>query len=48
MRAFNVIPRHQEWDTVFWEQYQNPIYHGDGTPADLAPTARQALEALLP
>jgi len=48
MRAFNVIPRHQEWDTLFWEQYQNLIYRGQGTPADLAPTAREELEALLP
>jgi multiple sugar transport system substrate-binding protein len=48
MRAFNVIPRHQEWDTVFWDQYQNLIFHDEGTPAEVAPQARQALEALLP
>lgn len=48
MRAFNIIPRHQEWDTAFWEEYQIKIYKGEGTPADLAPAARTALEALLP
>jgi multiple sugar transport system substrate-binding protein len=48
MRALNVIPRHQEWDTMFWEEYQNKIYHDEGTPAELAPAAREKLEALLP
>jgi multiple sugar transport system substrate-binding protein len=48
MRAFNIIPRHQEWDTLFWSDFQDPLYHDRGTAADLAAAARPKLEALLP
>ncbi|MBA3780043.1 MAG: sugar ABC transporter substrate-binding protein [Chloroflexi bacterium] len=48
MRAFNVIPRHQEWDGLFWSDFQDPVFHDKSTPAEAAPTARQKLEALLP
>lgn len=48
MRAFNIIPRHQEWDALFWSDFQDPLYHKKGTAADLAKAARAKLEALLP
>ncbi|HEX9090746.1 MAG TPA: hypothetical protein VF831_04620, partial [Anaerolineales bacterium] len=48
MRSFNIIPRHAEWDTLFWEQFQDPLYHDKGTVADLATAVRPKLEALLP
>ena len=48
MRSFNIIPKHAEWDTTFWEQFQDPLYHNKGTAADLAKTVRPKLEALLP
>jgi multiple sugar transport system substrate-binding protein len=48
MRSFNIIPRHSEWDTIFWEQFQDPLYHDKGTVADLAAAVRPNLEALLP
>jgi multiple sugar transport system substrate-binding protein len=48
MRAFRVIPKHQEWDTIFWEQLQDPLYSKKGTAADLAKAARAKLEAVLP
>jgi multiple sugar transport system substrate-binding protein len=48
MRSFNIIPRHQEWDTVFWEQFQDPLFHKKGTAEELAKAARPRLEALLP
>ncbi len=48
MRSFNIIPRHSEWDTMFWEQFQDPLYHDKGTVADLAKAIRPKLEALLP
>jgi multiple sugar transport system substrate-binding protein len=48
MRAFNIIPRHQEWDGLFWSDFQDPLYHKKGSVADLAPAAREKLEALLP
>jgi len=48
MRAYRIIPRHPEWDTIFWEQLQDPLYHGKGTAAELAKQARAALEEVLP
>lgn len=48
MRAFRIVPRHQEWDTIFWEQFQDPLFHQKGTAADLAAAARPKLEEVLP
>jgi multiple sugar transport system substrate-binding protein len=48
MRAFNIIPRHQEWDSVFWGDFMDPLFHGEGTAAELAPEIRPLLEELLP
>lgn len=48
MRSFNILPRHQEWDTVFWEDFQDLLFHDQGTAEDLASQARTELEALLP
>jgi multiple sugar transport system substrate-binding protein len=48
MRSFNVIPRHSEWDTIFWEQFQDLLFHKKGTAADLAAAARPKLEEVLP
>ena len=48
MRSFNIIPRHAEWDTIFWEQFQDPLYHNKGTAEELATEIRPKLEALLP
>ena len=36
MRAFNILPRHQEWDTIFWGDFMDPLFHGEGTAAELA------------
>jgi multiple sugar transport system substrate-binding protein len=48
MRSFNIIPKHAEWDTTFWEQFQDPLFHKKGTAEDLSKTARAKLEELLP
>jgi multiple sugar transport system substrate-binding protein len=48
MRAFRIIPRHQEWDTIFLEQFQDPLYHKKGTIEDLAKSARATLETVMP
>jgi multiple sugar transport system substrate-binding protein len=48
MRSFNVVPRHSEWDTIFWEQFQDLLFHKKGTAADLAAAARPKLEEVLP
>jgi multiple sugar transport system substrate-binding protein len=48
MRAFNVLPRHQEWDTIFWGEFMDPLFHGEGTAAELAAEIRPLLEEVLP
>lgn len=48
MRAFNVIPQHQEWDSVFWGEFMDPLFQKKAQPADLAPEMRARLEAFLP
>ena len=48
MRAFLIVPRHQEWDTIFFEQFQDPLFHKKGTAEDLAKAARPQLESVLP
>jgi multiple sugar transport system substrate-binding protein len=48
MRSFNIIPRHAEWDTIFWEQFQDLLFHDKGSAAELAAAARPKLEELLP
>jgi hypothetical protein len=48
MRSFNVIPRHSEWDTIFWEQFQDLLFHQKDTAENLAKAARPKLEEVLP
>ena len=48
MRAFNILPRQQEWDSIFWSDFMDPLFHGEGTAADLAAELRPDLEAVLP
>jgi multiple sugar transport system substrate-binding protein len=48
MRAFNIIPRHTDWDTIFWEQFQDPLFHKKGTAEELAKAVRPKLEEVLP
>jgi len=46
-RSFRIVPRQSEWDTAFWEKFQDPLYQGKGTATDLAKTARPQLEIAL-
>jgi multiple sugar transport system substrate-binding protein len=48
MRGFRNVPKQTEWDTIFWEQFQDPLYHDKGTAADLAKSTRPKLEEVLP
>jgi multiple sugar transport system substrate-binding protein len=48
MRAFNILPRHQEWDSIFWGDFMDPLFHHEGTAAELAPEIRPLLEEVLP
>lgn len=46
-RAFRIVPRQSEWDTTFWEQFQDPLFQSKGTVEELAKAARPQLDALL-
>ena len=46
-RSFRIVPRQSEWDTTFFEKFQDPLFQGKGTAADLAKTARPQLESAL-
>jgi multiple sugar transport system substrate-binding protein len=48
MSAFTVIPRQQEWDTIFWSDFMDPLLHDQGTAEELAPEIRPQLEEVLP
>jgi multiple sugar transport system substrate-binding protein len=46
-RSFRIVPKQSDWDTVFWEQFQDPLFHKKGTAEELAKQARPELEAAL-
>lgn len=46
-RSFRIVPRQSEWDTIFWEKFQDPLYQGKGTAEELAKSARTELESVL-
>jgi multiple sugar transport system substrate-binding protein len=48
MRSFTILPRHQEWDSIFWGDFMDLLFHGEGTAAELAPAIRPDLESVLP
>ncbi len=48
MSAFTIIPRQQEWDSLFWGSFMDPLFHDQGTAAELAPEIRPQLEEFLP
>ena len=43
-----IVPQQSDWDKVFFEQFQDPLFHSKGTAADLAAKARPKLEETLP
>lgn len=50
MRAFTIIPDFQRWNSVFWEEFMNPLLNDetDLTPEELAEEIRFELEEYLP
>lgn len=48
MRAFTIIPRQQEWDSIFWGDFMDPLFHGEGTAEELGAEVQGDLESLLP
>jgi multiple sugar transport system substrate-binding protein len=47
MRGFQAIPNHGEWDTIFWEQFQDPLFHDEDSAENLAAVAQVLLEEVL-
>lgn len=48
MRALTIIPKQSEFDTVFWEEFQAPLFNGEDTVDNLAEDATILLTDLLP
>jgi multiple sugar transport system substrate-binding protein len=48
MNAFTIIPRQQEWDSVFWTDFMDPLLHDQATAEELAPEIRPQLDELMP
>lgn len=46
-RSFRIVPRQSEWDSTFFEKFQDPLFQKQGAAEDLARAARPELEALL-
>jgi multiple sugar transport system substrate-binding protein len=46
-RSFRIVPRQSEWDTAFFEKFQDPLFQGKDTVGNLARNARPALELTL-
>jgi multiple sugar transport system substrate-binding protein len=47
MRAFRIVPGFGEWNTIFWEDFQAPLYHDEDSVENLAADARILLEDVL-
>ena len=47
-RAENIIPRQNEFDTIYDREFKYPLAHHQGTAAELAAKVRPRLESLLP
>lgn len=46
-RSFRNVPRQSEWDTSFFEAFQDPLFQDKDTAANLAKSARVELEKML-
>jgi multiple sugar transport system substrate-binding protein len=46
-RSYRIVPRQSDWDTAFWEQFQDPLFHKKGTAEELTKQAKVDLEAAL-
>jgi multiple sugar transport system substrate-binding protein len=47
MRSFRIVVRQSEWDTIFFNDFQDPLFHHKGTAEQLAKATRPKLEAVL-
>ncbi len=48
MRSFHILPRQQEWDTVFWGDLMDPLFHDEGSADELAAAVQPELVEFLP
>lgn len=46
-RSFRIFPNYAEWDSIFWEQFADPLLNGRGTAEQLAKRVRPLLEKTL-
>jgi multiple sugar transport system substrate-binding protein len=47
MRAYRIVPGFSEWNTIFWEDFQAPLFAGEDSVENLAADARILLEDVL-
>lgn len=45
--GFRIFPNYAEWDSVFWNQYVDPLLNNRGSASELAPKVRPLLEKVL-
>lgn len=48
MRGLRIIPQQAEFDTVFWEEFQSPLFHDEASVNELSEDATILLGDLLP
>lgn len=46
-RGFRIFPNYAEWDSIFWNQFADPLINGRGTAEQLAKRVRPLLEKTL-
>ncbi|MGE5571823.1 MAG: ABC transporter substrate-binding protein [Bacillota bacterium] len=46
-RGFRIFPNYAEWDSIFWNQFADPLMNGRGTAEQLAKRVRPLLEKTL-
>ncbi|NLJ60069.1 MAG: sugar ABC transporter substrate-binding protein [Firmicutes bacterium] len=46
-RSFRIFPNYAEWDSIFWDQYADPLINGRGTAEELAKRVKPLLEKTL-
>jgi multiple sugar transport system substrate-binding protein len=46
-RSFRIVPRQSDWDKAFYDQFQDPLFHGKGNATDLAKLTMPDLMAAL-
>ena len=48
MRSFNILPRQQEWDALFWGELMDPLFHDEGSAEELTAELQSEFAGFLP